>query len=83
MSDCIFCKIANHEIPSDIVYENDEFVAFKDLNPQAPVHVLVVPKQHFASVADSVPAPSWAACSRRRSRSPGSPAWTRTASGSS
>lgn len=57
MSDCIFCKIANHEIPSDIVYENDEFVAFKDLNPQAPVHVLVVPKQHFASVADSVPAP--------------------------
>ena len=70
MSDCIFCKIANHEIPSDIVYENDEFVAFKDLNPQAPVHVLVVPKQHFASVADSVPAPVMAACSRRRSSRP-------------
>ena len=47
--DCIFCKIANREIPSDIVYEDDYVAAFKDLDPQAPVHVLVVPKQHIAS----------------------------------
>lgn len=56
MDDCIFCKLANHEIPTDIVYENDSFCAFKDANPQAPVHVLVVPKQHYANVADGVPA---------------------------
>lgn len=44
--DCIFCKIANHEIPSNFVYEDDQVVAFKDLNPVAPVHVLIVPKDH-------------------------------------
>lgn len=44
--DCIFCKIANHEIPSDFVYEDDQVVAFKDLNPVAPVHILIVPKEH-------------------------------------
>ena len=40
MSDCIFCKIANKEINSDFVYEDDEIVAFKDINPQAPIHIL-------------------------------------------
>ena len=56
MDDCIFCKLANHEIPTEVVYENDRFCAFKDANPQAPVHVLVVPKAHYANVADDVPA---------------------------
>jgi diadenosine tetraphosphate (Ap4A) HIT family hydrolase len=50
MDDCIFCKIANGEIPSETVYEDEEIVAFKDLEPQAPVHVLVVPKKHIASL---------------------------------
>ena len=44
MSDCIFCKIANGEIPSEFLYEDERVVAFRDLSPQAPVHVLVVPK---------------------------------------
>ena len=56
MSDCIFCKIANGEIPSDFLYEDENVVAFKDLNPQAPVHVLVVPKRHFDNFVDNVPA---------------------------
>ena len=56
MSDCIFCKIAKGEIPSDFVYEDDNVVAFKDLSPQAPVHVLVVPKKHYANIIDGVPA---------------------------
>jgi histidine triad (HIT) family protein len=51
MADCIFCKIARHEIKSDIVYEDGEIIAFNDLNPQAPVHVLVIPKKHIASVS--------------------------------
>ncbi len=50
MADCIFCKIAQHEIPSSIVYEDEQCVAFKDLEPQAPVHVLVIPKKHVESV---------------------------------
>lgn len=45
--DCIFCKIANGEIPSTKVYEDDKILAFKDLNPQAKVHVLVIPKEHI------------------------------------
>jgi len=48
--DCIFCAIANKEIPSQIVFENDNLVAFRDLNPQAPVHILVVPKMHISSM---------------------------------
>lgn len=56
MSDCIFCKIAAHETPSTIVYEDDLVIAFDDLNPQAPVHTLVIPKQHFDSIIDDVPA---------------------------
>ena len=55
MSDCIFCKIANGEIPSTKVYEDDTVLAFKDLSPQAPVHVLLIPKQHITSCDDITP----------------------------
>ncbi len=48
--DCIFCKIANGEIPSKKVYEDDKCLAFYDLNPQAPVHVLFIPKKHISSM---------------------------------
>ena len=51
--DCIFCKIANKEIPSQIVYEDEKVIAFKDLEPQAPVHFLVIPKEHIKS-ADEI-----------------------------
>ena len=47
--DCIFCKIAMGEIPSGKVFENENIFAFKDINPQAPVHILVIPKKHIAS----------------------------------
>jgi histidine triad (HIT) family protein len=50
MADCLFCKIAAKELDSEIVYESERVVAFKDINPAAPVHVLVVPKEHVASV---------------------------------
>lgn len=50
MADCIFCKIAGKEIPSTLVYEDETVVAFKDLEPQAPVHVLVIPKKHIESI---------------------------------
>jgi len=50
--DCIFCKIANGEIPADVVYEDDAIIAFRDLAPQAPVHVLIIPKTHIASFDD-------------------------------
>ena len=49
---CIFCKIISGEIPSTMVFENEKVFAFKDINPQAPFHVLVVPKKHVASVAE-------------------------------
>lgn len=52
MEDCIFCKIANGEIPSTKVFENDELLAFEDANPAAPVHVLVIPKKHIATLND-------------------------------
>ena len=52
MSDCIFCKIVNGDIPSTKVYEDESVIAFKDLNPQAPVHILVVPKKHYENVLD-------------------------------
>ena len=55
MNDCIFCKIAAHEIPSTVVYEDDQVIAFDDLNPQAPVHTLVIPKEHYANIGDNVP----------------------------
>lgn len=47
---CLFCRLVQREIPADIVYENDDVLAFRDLHPQAPVHVLVIPKQHVTSV---------------------------------
>ncbi|HJZ71164.1 MAG TPA: histidine triad nucleotide-binding protein [Vicinamibacterales bacterium] len=52
MADCLFCKIINREIPATIVYEDDRVLAFNDVNPQAPVHVLVVPKRHIGSLSD-------------------------------
>ncbi len=52
MEDCIFCKIANGEIPSTKVYEDDQVIVFKDLNPVAKVHDLVVPKQHIKNVME-------------------------------
>lgn len=52
MSDCLFCKIVAGEIPSTMVYEDEHSFAFADTNPQAPVHVLVVSKQHFVDLAD-------------------------------
>lgn len=50
--DCIFCKIINGEIPSDQVFQDDQVVAFHDINPVAPTHILIVPKLHIASVND-------------------------------
>lgn len=52
MEDCLFCKILRGEIPSAKVYEDAETYAFRDINPQAPTHVLVIPKKHVASLAD-------------------------------
>jgi len=49
---CIFCKIASGEIPADFLYESESAVAFKDLNPQAPVHVLIIPKAHYENAAE-------------------------------
>ena len=50
---CIFCKIANKEAPCEIVYETKGFIAFRDLNPQAPTHILVVPKKHVDSINEA------------------------------
>ena len=55
MNDCVFCKIAGGEIPSNKVYEDDTVVAFHDLDPQAPVHVLLIPKAHIPSVMEITP----------------------------
>lgn len=49
MENCLFCKIIDRQIPSEIVFENDELLAFKDISPQAPVHILIIPKTHIAS----------------------------------
>lgn len=50
MEDCIFCKIINKEIPASVVYEDERMIAFDDINPQAPVHVLLIPKEHYPSL---------------------------------
>ena len=55
MPDCLFCKIIAREVPGSIVYEDDRFLAFNDINPQAPTHVLLVPKRHIASLIDLGP----------------------------
>jgi len=52
MTDCLFCKIANGEIKSDIVYQDDDVVAFNDISPQGPTHVLIIPRRHFATIND-------------------------------
>ncbi|MCE8016316.1 histidine triad nucleotide-binding protein [Halomonas sp. MCCC 1A17488] len=52
MQDCLFCKIVKREIPADIVYEDDQVLAFNDINPQAPTHILIIPKQHIATLND-------------------------------
>lgn len=50
MTDCIFCKIANKELPTKFVYESDEFLAFNDIKPASPTHVLVIPKKHYKNL---------------------------------
>lgn len=52
MEDCIFCKIIKKEIPSEIVYEDEGIIAFKDINPAAPIHILVIPKKHISSIIE-------------------------------
>lgn len=55
MSDCLFCKIAAREIPADKVYEDDKVVVFKDINPKADVHLLMIPREHIDSLAQATP----------------------------
>ncbi len=66
MENCLFCRIVSGEIPSNKVYEDDFVYAFRDINPQAPVHILVVPKKHVGSVAevDQITDTELAACLR-------------------
>jgi histidine triad (HIT) family protein len=52
MDNCIFCKIVARQIPAQVVYEDEDVLAFKDINPAAPVHLLVIPKQHVATLSD-------------------------------
>ncbi len=52
IEDCLFCKIVAGEIPADIVYENESVIAFRDTSPQAPVHVLVIPRKHISTIND-------------------------------
>jgi len=53
MVDCLFCKIARREISAEIVYENKDVIAFKDIKPKAPIHILIVPKKHISDFMDS------------------------------
>lgn len=55
MTDCLFCKILNGDIPADIVYESDTAIAFRDINPQAPMHVLIIPREHISTINDIEP----------------------------
>ena len=50
--DCLFCKIVNRELPADIVFEDETLLAFNDISPQAPTHILIIPKKHIATVND-------------------------------
>ncbi|HGE69811.1 TPA: histidine triad nucleotide-binding protein [Candidatus Poribacteria bacterium] len=52
MSDCLFCKIASGEIPAKIEYQDDLAVAFHDINPQSPIHIIIIPRKHIPTVAD-------------------------------
>ncbi len=56
MADCLFCKIAAGEIPATLVHKDEHLIAFKDINPQAPMHVLIVPRRHIATLNDLTPA---------------------------
>ncbi|MDD2420634.1 MAG: histidine triad nucleotide-binding protein [Heliobacteriaceae bacterium] len=51
MKDCLFCKISQGEIPAQIVYEDDQCIAFRDVNPVAPIHVLIIPREHISGIA--------------------------------
>jgi len=51
-NDCLFCKILTGDIPADIIYESENAVAFRDINPQAPTHVLIIPRKHIATIND-------------------------------
>lgn len=53
MDQCLFCKIGNRQIPGKIVYEDDQSVAFEDINPKAPVHILIIPRRHLATLLDA------------------------------
>ena len=55
MSDCLFCRIVKREIPAKVLYEDDRLLAFEDINPQAPLHALIIPKTHIATLNDLVP----------------------------
>ncbi len=50
--DCLFCKIANNQIPAKMIYEDTDLIAFRDINPQAPTHILIVPRRHIATLND-------------------------------
>ncbi|SHM05680.1 histidine triad (HIT) family protein [Caldanaerovirga acetigignens] len=50
--ECVFCKIAKKEIPASVVYEDEDVIAFKDINPQAPIHLLIIPKNHLSSIME-------------------------------
>jgi len=52
MEDCLFCKIVEKQIPSEVVFENDKVLAFKDIDPQAPIHILIIPKEHITTTND-------------------------------
>ena len=54
-SDCLFCKIARGEIPADVIMQTPDLVAFRDINPQAPTHILIIPRTHLASVSELEP----------------------------
>lgn len=56
MADCIFCRISAHQVPAKIVHEDDDVLAFEDLDPKAPVHILLIPRRHIASLSDLIDA---------------------------
>ncbi len=55
MADCLFCKIAAGEIPAEMVKEADDWIAFRDISPQAPTHILIIPREHIATLNDAAP----------------------------